>query len=258
MSHFSVGVIVQEPDDLCQALAPYGECSEEFYERMEYMSLEDYIYQYRTYHNNAENMTDADIIAQAMEEYDDVEDGIIYIHCNPRAHWDWWSVGGRWRYGLKVYKNAPQIKDQDLYREEPRKQRGKYRWVDGAKIKDIQWDKMNAPDPEAIKHWSRLWDVVVENHPLEEGEIPYHCYGAAYYRNKYGTKENFIKKQSLFSTFALLDDIENEWYEEGTMGWFGIDDVDNDGLDAYLEHFYNVIKNPEYQDYWFIVVDCHI
>lgn len=258
MSHFTVGVIVQDPADLERALAPYGECCEDYYERVEYMSLNDYIHNYREYGRDEADKTDEEIIKMAHEEYNDIEDGMIYIHYNPNAKWDWWSIGGRWRYKLRTYKNLPHIKDRDFFVGEPLKQKGKYRWCDGAKIKDIHLTAMNKPKTEDLKYWSRFWDVVVEGQPPEEGETFHNLYSSEYYRNMYQTKENYIMKQSLFLTHALLDSVEGEWYEQGQMGWFGITDATQETMEDYATKFYNILRDPAYQDYWFIVVDCHI
>ena len=75
---------------------------------------------------------------------------------------------------------------------------------------------------------------------------------------KHSNKENYIMKQSTFYTHDLLDGIEGEWHTMGDMGWFGCDNATGSSLDNYLNKFYGIIRNPEYQDYWFIVVDCHV
>lgn len=222
------------------------------------MSLNDYIYQYREYGHDADNLSDDDIIAMAEEEYDDIEDGMIYTHYNPNARWDWYSIGGRWRYMLRVYKRAPHIKDLEMFMETPRQQKGKYRLCDGARIKDIHFSAMNKPSNDNLKYWSRFWEVCVEGAEPKEGENFHPMYRPEYYRDLYGTKENFIMRKCTFLTYALLDDIEGKWYEQGRMGWFGTDDATQETINDYALKFYNILENPAYKDYWFIIVDCHI
>ena len=52
---------------------------------------------------------------------------------------------------------------------------------------------------------------------------------------------------SLFATHAFI--------VQGDDGW-----NDRDGMldDAYMEAFYNIIRDPQYQDWWIVIVDCHM
>ena len=259
MSHFTVGVIVKNPHDLEETLAPYCEQDENYMVRDIAWFKDDYIRDYRE-QNQDTCLTDEAIWEAAEVEYGPelCDDEHIYTFYNPDARWDWWVIGGRWRYQLKVPKGVPSIVDQDLMFEKPLPQRGRYRKVDGARIKDILWHKMNQPTRDEIKQYARFWDVAVEGQPLEEGENIGFCYRPEYYRDLYGNKENYIMKQSTFYTHDLLDGIEGEWHTMGDMGWFGCDNATGSSLDNYLNKFYGIIRNPEYQDYWFIVVDCHV
>jgi hypothetical protein len=260
MSHFTVGVIVRKPEDLIDALAPYCEQDENYMIREVNWTREDYIKYHRLDYPTLDQ-TDDEIWAEARESYglENSDEENIYGYYNPNARWDWWSIGGRWRYRLKVLKTAEHIKDQDMFfGGEPKKQRGKYRWCDGAKIKDIRWADMNHVSREQMKCSARFWDVVVDGaEPAPDENFGFHWRGE-YYRELYGTKENFIMKDNLFHTHDLLDGITNEWYTSGDMGWFGCDAATGDSLNDYLQDFYEIIQRPEYQDYWFIMVDCHI
>ena len=259
MSHFTVGVIVKSPDELESALARYSEQDEEYMVREIEWTKADYIADYRMNYEDT-NLTDEEIWEEAKADYgaDRSDDERLYCYYNPDARWDWWSIGGRWRYRLKVPKNAEHIKDQDMFFDTPKQQKGKYRWCDGAKIKDILWADMNRPSREDLKQMGRFWDVVVEGMPTKEGENFGFCYRGEYYRERYGTKENYIMKESMFYTHDLLDGPNDIWYSMGDMGWFGLDATTRDSFEEYLKEFYEIIQRPEYQDYWFCVVDCHI
>ena len=254
MSHFTVGVIVDDPSRLDDVLYPYCEGAEDFYELELYCTRDTYLEEHRQYYPDK---TDDEIWEIGCQDYIE-KNGELYYHYNPNAKWDWYNIGGRWRYQLKVPKGVPSVVDQDLIFEKPLPQRGRYRKVDGARIKDILWHKMNQATRDEIKQYARFWDVAVEGLPLEEGENIGFCYRPEYYRDLYGNKENYIMKQSTFYTHDLLDGIEGEWYTMGDMGWFGCDNATGSSLDNYLRKFYDIINNPRYQDYWFIVVDCHV
>ena len=259
MSHFTVGVIVENPRDLERALAPYNEQDENYMIREVNWTKELYIQGHRADYPTIE-LTDEEIWQEARESYgmENSDDENIYGYYNPNARWDWWVIGGRWRYQLKVPKNAEQIKDMDFFAGEPRKQKGKNRWVDGAKIKDIKWADMNRPTMKQLENMGRFWDVVVDGAQKEEGEDFGWHYRPEYYRELYGTKENYIMKECMFYTHDLLDGITDQWYTMGDMGWFGCDASTGESFIKYLQDFYEIIQKPEYQDYWFIVVDCHI
>lgn len=259
MSHFTVGVIVRDPSELESVLARYNEQDEEYMEREVEWNKQDYIDYYRNEHPDT-CLTDDAIWEAAQADYgpNACDDEHIYTFYNPDARWDWWSIGGRWRYTLKVLKNAEHIKDEDMFIGKPRKQKGKYRWCDGAKIKDIRWADMNRPTREQIQAAGRFWDVVVDGVTPREGEDYRFCYRKEYYINRYGTKENYIMKEHTFYTHDLLDGPNDIWYSMGDMGWFGLDAATRDSFEDYLQEFYEIIQRPEYQDYWFIVVDCHI
>ena len=160
MSHFTVGVIVENPRDLERVLAPYNEQDENFMIREVNWTRENYIKYHRQDHPDLEQ-SDDEIWAEARESYglENSDEENIYGYYNPDARWDWWVIGGRWRYQLKVPKDAEQIKDQDFFAGEPRKQKGKNRWVDGAKIKDIKWADMNRPTMKQLENMGRFWDV---------------------------------------------------------------------------------------------------
>lgn len=259
MSHFTVGVIVKDPRDLERALAPYNEQDEDFMIREINWTKELYIKGHRADYPTID-LTDEEIWQEAREAYgmENSDDENIYGYYNPDARWDWWVLGGRWRYQLKVRKNTPHLKDRDFFAGEPRKQRGKYRWCDAAPIKDILWSHLNRATPEKIEQMSRFWDVVVDGAEKREDEdFGFHWKGE-YYREMYGTKENYIMKENTFYTHDLLDGINNEWYTMGDMGWFGCDNSTRESFEEYLRDFYEIIQRPEYQDYWFCVVDCHI
>ena len=69
------------------------------------------------------------------------------------------------------------------------------------------------------------------------------------------TKEQYIRENEAL-TWALLDE-SNEWFEKGSMGWFGCGDDDHDSRSAFDKLFWEKIKAAP-DNYWLAIVDCHI
>lgn len=261
MSHYTVGVIIKNKEELHSVLAPYCEQDPDYYERFPYMDKAQYIADYKEYHEGT-TLTDDEIWEEAKNDYgaDNVDEDTVYYCYNPDAKWDWYEIGGRWLDSLKVPKSAESYTGYHYGEPSDKKQRGKNRWVDGARIKDILWADMNKQTNEQIKHKTEFWNDYVEgNNPDKEYEGVF--YKPEYYKQMYAGKEDYIMKSGLFYTHSLLlydEDTGSDWIEPGEMGWFAIDNSTKDSLSDYLEKFYNVIQDEKYQDYWFIVVDCHI
>ena len=117
MSHFTVGVIVRRPEDLESVLAKYNEQDEDYMIREIEWDKQGYIDYYRKY-NKDTVLSDEEIWVLGQEEYyDRHDDEYIYCYYNPDARWDWWVLGGRWRYQLKVRKDTPHLKDKDFFYE---------------------------------------------------------------------------------------------------------------------------------------------
>lgn len=185
---------------------------------------------------------------------------------NPNSKWDYYMIGGRWRSLLLTKKeNEDVIEEFDLVdllnggsnltEQAPEG----YKWVDGARIKDIDFKKaMEFKDTynKAI----RFWEIYIEGQEpqtLEEkNEIKWEMYKKEYYIERYGTKENYAKMESTFTCFALLD--ETGWHEKGEMGCFGFNTSTKESELLFTEKITETINKPENQDKYLIIVDCHI
>lgn len=134
-----------------------------------------------------------------------------------------------------------------------------YKWVDGAKIKDIDFKKA-IEFKNTYNKAIRFWETYVEGkEPITEEEkenIKFELYKKEYYIKRYGTKENYANMESTFSCWALLD--ETGWYEKGKMGWWAMNDSTRDSEKLFIEKFTETINKPENQDKYLIIVDCHI
>ena len=128
--------------------------------------------------------------------------------------------------------------------------------VDAAKVKYLDF----SANEEKVKYYSRFWEVVVEGLPktLEEEQDKDRFdtfFNSNYYLDKYRTKENYVEQQTNFNTYACIN--HGEWFEPGTMGWFGCSDADSDGYKKYEEDFKHILENLDEDDI-ITVVDCHI
>ena len=155
---------------------------------------------------------------------------------NPNSKWDWYEIGGRWRDILLVKENVENCiigrpTFEKLFNVKSLKKDciDGYKWCSGAKIKDIDFNKMKEINNSYNKA-IRFWETYVEGQePItgeEKEDIKWEIYKKEYYIERYETKENYAKIQSIFSCWALLD--ETGWHEKGKMGWWAMNDSTKD------------------------------
>lgn len=152
---------------------------------------------------------------------------------NPNSKWDWYELGGRWKDSV------------------PLKNNGK---CNIAKLKDINF----GIDKKQYEINKRFWEIIVEEQPLKYGEEkPFNILKKEVYLCRYKDKNDYATKNSRFKTFALITP-DGKYYEKGQMYWFGIDDSTAETINSYENIYYEIVNKEEYQDYYFILVDCHI
>lgn len=253
MSHYTVAVIT-ENEDIESALAPFNEnievekyirkTREETIEMCKHEKQRYEISNDETYKewfessswNKIDYTNDETIIKTFLEEMGDEaydENGNYWSTYNPDSKWDWYEVGGRWNNMLKL-KNGER--------------------TNSAIVKNLDF----TPDLKHVERHKRFWEVVVEDSPLQEGEKQEDFrsfYNKNYYLKTYSTKENYVKEQTSFSTYAIL--YHGEWIEPNQMGWFGCSSANKDEHEAYREKFEEIMSNLSPED-WITVVDCHI
>lgn len=247
MSHFIVGVICESVDDITTLLAPYDENIEvEPYigrtkaemiaegKRVKKRLLEgeekrtdDWALKYL----NAK--TDEDLYnAEKYDDYEYDKDGNEMTTYNPKSKWDWYSIGGRWSYGLKL--------------KEPDEDGGEY--CDYAKIKDIDF----GIDKEKYNECYEWWKMSVEGSDEEWDSF----YKKEYFTDNYTDADDYATRQAQFSTFALVTP-DGEWHEKGKMGWFACSSETPDEARKWDENYMSFIKNAD-PEHYFVMVDCHI
>lgn len=242
------------------------EVSKEFFERCRDRDDLDFkrdwkngqeIYFLRDYGENKKEEVPYKEIYKTLEDYIksdgyeiDETTGKYGYWTNPNAKWDWYQVGGRWKGLLKA--SVGEHGEPSLV--SPRKDiKGRY---DIAKVKDIDF----TPDQEQYDNAIRFWEVVVEGAELKDGENKddfFTPYTTEYYQKHYGSKEQFARERSEFSTFAVVTN-DGKWHEKGNMGWFGMSSETGEESIAWHNSWYDTFIKDLDEDMYVIIVDCHI
>lgn len=276
MSHYSVSVISNSPDDVEYMLEPYcenievpvyiSETKAEFIKNRRHRLMEgcykDFLKNpvlYRLQHrdnpehlNYIENvvpqlllMSDEDFYHHEIVPYlkDGVvdKDGNIISTYNPDSKWDWYEIGGRWSGMLliktSVLKEAGYKQVQTNTEPPPG-----YCWVNQAKVKHIEWDKMRELKLKALIPYD---EFIAENR----------FYNPEYLKRKY-PKEKYEKIQTEFSTFAILN--KDGWTEPGEMGWFGCSSAAPEKECEWNYSFFDKFIKNEDSEKFITIIDCHI
>lgn len=156
---------------------------------------------------------------------------------NPQSKWDWYVVGGRWDCEVMRLKN------------------GEY--VNHAQVKDVDFSPKKLTDEE-LKWYTRFWQINVEGDKLREGEEERDYmtfYTPEYWKERYGSVENYIKETTEFNVHSIL--LHGMWIEAGEMGWFGMDSATVLDEQSYRKKLAEIIQNLDPDDY-ITIVDCHI
>ena len=236
MSHYAVAVIHKENQDIDEMLDRYSE----------HLEVEPYIYR-----TKQEVIEEAQFLKERMVEQNRQheewfkpyleaetdeefyraevgssvdEEGNELSTYNPDSKWDWYQVGGRWGGLLKSRV------DGEFYDELP--------------MTEIDFSRNEEEYKDALEEWD---DIIA-------GKT---FYRPEYYLETYGTKEEYARRVSEFSTYAILTP-EDEWIEPGKMGWFGVSNASSEDKKKYEEGYMDIINRYMSDEYIMTIVDCHI
>ena len=235
MSHFCVATFVREPSEnyVHPIMYPFGVESDEFFERIILMTKDDYIRAYKVRYPETA-LSDNAIWAQAGTEYNDVdyEAGLIYESYNPDGQWDWYVIGGRWSNQICAPKRTmPQ------HMIVPGAPRGKSRWGMAAQLKDIEWHKIR-------ERWGNRYSGLKKYWEDAEKEDEYTIKAL---RHNWGSKEAYLREGQDWLPYSFIHPLTGEWFSQDTM-------TQQEFRDSFLQ----IINDPGLQEYWLIIVDCHI
>jgi len=261
MSHFTVAIICNHPDDIEKLMAPYqennmGDCPKKYLEFNE--------------HTEAESDWQ-----DVKDEYPTFED-YLEIHCgykkdkktgkygyweNPNAKWDWYTLGGRWLGNLLIKKEVFVEDEAGLgtpgtFGNDVANTPNGYTWVDICKINLVEWDKMKeVAEFELLQNEGvdgDIWEILInEQHPKRNS-----YYKASYYKEKYKNKENYVRSQVSFGTYAVITP-DGKWNAPGDMGWFGCSSASGEEEKEFHDRFHENFIEP-FNNKYIAIMDCHI
>lgn len=164
-------------------------------------------------------------------------EGNYYSTYNENAKWDWYQIGGRWSHLLHKKDGTK---------------------CDMGQVKDLDF----RPQQKEIEEAQRFWEIFVEHQELKENEEePFSLYNSEYYKEKYGSKEQYIQCSTGLRTFAVLiqqKDGSSTWHEKGEMHWFGMSGETPDEGRTYEMTFKERFLDTLDQEDYITIVDCHI
>lgn len=266
MSHFSVAVISQKVEDVTKLLKPFDENNEVKFidtnkeiinditqKRVDITdipsNIQNYILSFLL--NKKEDNLKNDIIMDKIDLYihkywgytsysKEHENRYGYWY-NENSKWDWYQIGGRWSNLLTTNKGK----------------------VNQALLKDVIFD---VSDEATVEELTEVWNLATKNEntltkeeknrKIELGIF----YKSEYYNKRYGTKEQFIKENTSFSTYAVVTP-DGKWHEPGEMGWFGVSFAEAESSRNFVNNYYDNFIKPYLEsdeNYYITIVDCHI
>lgn len=209
------------------------------------------------------NLTDEELYQEAIEFHENLgPNGEIMSTYNPNSKWDWYQTGGRYAGRIVLKEGVAKEEDPEFswgWDAKSKEEILKEPRVDSALMKDIDWSKMHnvqSKYDKAIRFWEMKVEGAEPKTDEEKEALKWDWYKPEYYTDRYKNKETYAKACSCFTMWAIVKD--GEWFEKGSMGWFGMSGESNDeALDWELNMYDRFIKDlPE--DTRLTVVDCHI
>lgn len=252
--HFTIGVISEEIRDFEEMLAEYSEHNRDVFmsesgdlaDKYENDTIDmlkkpngEIVYPWNLYGEEEENakeieMTFKELFPKEEDFYTKYaglskHNGEYGYWGNPIGKWDWYQVGGRWKGLLLVKDDVDEVitGDKGVFPEEDKPKIDGYKWVDGARLKDIEWELMeDLKQDELSKHWD-------EKHKEDNRMIT----GI----KAEESKEDYLKRVTPFITYSVLSN----------AGWIDVDEEYKN--DKYYDKY---IKNED-QEKFLVVVDYH-
>jgi len=268
MSHFNVFVV---GEDVEEQLKPYDEnaAMEPKVEEIGQSEIKSISEEYKL------DPTNLAAIARKAKEWNggvcryDKRLGKIFrtYYSNPRAKWDWWTTGGRWRDSLRLKSGefADVARKSDIDIDFARGKAEAFARVQHAKLTEaiaglqpleFRWDELLARKDE----FGGI-DAVRDKYnaqPVVEAFRGLHNYFGIFDKVEdfLIDVEEHVKKARLnaFLPFAIV--IDGQWYERGEMGWFAFVS-DEKKPESWASEFWNLWDGID-DDELITVVDCHI
>lgn len=191
---------------------------------------------------------------------------------NPNAKWDWFQIGGRFPYAFLVKEDCTETVHGDYsFMLEPTDDDGApsgYKWVTGARKRDIEWEQMRRLRLQAAEQrYNRYRDWFITGiEPQHKSFFAVRTEeGILGWSEKLYVKDETLEEYMLrtginpeikypYETYAVVTD--EEWIGSGDMGWWGLSSNEMDkptwyqALDKYIDSL------PD--THLLVSIDCHI
>ena len=206
---------------------------------------------------------------------------------NPNGKWDWFEVGGRYTGSLKTKPNKTGITGKPGL-DTPIAKDG---WCDQALKGDIDFEGMRvSAEEKAAELYDKVFNVVGHLPAMEDWTTVRERFGsdkideardfyhdqprvkalAEYNKNHHQdgeylnveleefneAREEYIRKQGVCSLSCLVLVKNGEWFERGSMGWWGVisDDTDRYEWCIKLKETVDALSD----DTLLTILDCHV
>lgn len=288
MSHFTVLVVTDTPEQVESALQPFHEyeCTGINDEYVVFCPAEESMDEMKSTHERHkkeyQDSTPADFDEFVSECYGyENRDGVYGRETNPNAKWDWWLVGGRWSGMLRLKEGATgasgrlplimgggvsdgidQARKGDIDFDTPMNEAGEKA--------AILWDAVNNVAPDGWMTWEM---VRKDEQDISKASVTYHKQPSLIsakeaIKQVKNTDDLFFfefdelltdrasyvekKRKEAIGTFAVL--VDGKWLEKGDMGWWACVSNENEN---WADDFIGILDRiPD--DKLLTVVDCHI
>ncbi len=195
-------------------------------------------------------------------------DGHWGFFYNPRATWDWYNIGGRFSGELLVKEDAERVLRVPEGEDEDADQPDGHRWVNGAYMKDIAWEKMQELKIASARlAYERLSDAFRTHDDSKLGffakitEAGIAGWGNMLYIDGESLEEYMSRRGATKADIHPLDvfafvDSSGVWHASGDMGSFGF--ASNEKPERTWHDELNALTEAIDPDDLVVIVDCHI
>lgn len=232
MSHYSVAVFSNNPktDSFIKLLAPYNETDKNYFIFKE-IPADQLQEEYTEFLKRYPSYDQYTIEQYIKDRRYIVTDGKVGYEYNPNGKWDYYTLNAR----------------NDMFDPKP----GEKQYC--RHYRKSQLNFFPKQEEKNLSHVAEFWDEYVEEGNTENHDS---FYSREYYKERYGTKEQYIKELSRTVPYAFITP-DGVWHAPGNVGWFGCSDETAESMDKYYEDWSNFINDTS-NDPYVSIVDCHI